>query len=31
MKEEKKNLPKATPEIVKEYDELQQKLKGLDP
>ena len=31
MKEEQKNLPKATPEIVKEYDELQQKLKGLDP
>ena len=31
MKEEKKNLPKATPEIVKEYDELQQKLKGFDP
>ena len=31
MKEEKKNLPKATTEIVKEYDELQQKLKGLDP
>ena len=31
MKEEKKNLPKATPEIVKEYDKLQQKLKGLDP
>lgn len=31
MKKEKKNLPKATPEIVKEYDELQQKLKGLDP
>ena len=31
MKEEQKNLPKATPEIVKEYDELQQKLKGLGP
>ena len=31
MKEEQKKLPKATPEIVKEYNELQQKLKGLDP
>jgi hypothetical protein len=24
-------LPKATAEIVREYDELQQKLNGLDP
>ena len=31
MKQEQKELPKATPEIVKEYDELQQKLKGLGP
>ena len=31
MKEEQKKLPKATPEIVKEYNELQQKLNGLDP
>ena len=31
MKEEQKNLPKATAEIVREYDELQQKLNGLDP
>ena len=31
MKKEQKNLPKATPEIVKEYDELQQTLKGLGP
>lgn len=31
MKKEEKKLPKATAEIVKEYDELQQKLNGLDP
>lgn len=31
MKKEEKKLPKATVEIVKEYDELQQKLNGLDP
>ena len=31
METTEKKLPKATPEIVKEYDELQQKLKGLGP
>lgn len=31
MQKVEKNLPKATVEIVKEYDELQQKLNGLDP
>ena len=31
MKKEQNNLPKATTEIVNEYNELQQKLKGLDP
>ena len=31
METTEKKLPKATPEIVKEYDELQQKLNGLDP
>ena len=31
MQKEEKKLPKATAEIVKEYDELQQKLNGLDP
>ena len=30
-KEEQKELPKATSEVVKEYDELQRKLNGLDP
>lgn len=30
-KEEQKKLPKATPEVAKEYDELQRKLNGLDP
>ena len=29
MQKVEKNLPKATVEIVKEYDELQQKLSGL--
>lgn len=31
MQKVEKNLPKATAEIVREYDELQQKLNGLDP
>ena len=31
MQKVEKKLPKATAEIVKEYDELQQKLNGLDP
>ena len=31
MKQEQKKLPKATPEIVKEYNELQKRLKGLGP
>lgn len=31
METTEKKLPKATTEIVKEYDELQEKLKGLDP
>lgn len=31
MKKTEKKLPKATPEIVKEYNELQQRLDGLDP
>ena len=31
MKKEQKNLPKATAEIVREYDELKKKLNGLNP
>lgn len=31
MQKVEKKLPKATAEIVREYDELQQKLNGLDP
>ncbi|MBR2150626.1 MAG: hypothetical protein IKH01_04885 [Prevotella sp.] len=31
MQKVEKNLPKATAEVVREYDELQQKLNGLDP
>ncbi len=31
MKKSEKKLPKATPEIVKEYNELQQRLDGPDP
>lgn len=31
METKKNQLPKATAEIVKEYDELQQKMDGLDP
>ena len=31
MNKVEKKLPKATAEVVREYDELQQKLNGLDP